>query len=515
MASQPTITFRRVLPRVRGSGAGVVVTPEVGAIVAVRLAPGAVLRIKAVAGAGKSTVLQEYARRHPHQRTVYLVFNRSVRRDQAQAYATAGLRHVEVQTLDKLAFERTRDVHGGTIATAVAAEDGGAAVDTTVSNFLRSADDTLAEHHLPPDLGRDEKTRIRAAAAKVWADMCTGARRPSLAACTKIFQMRAPMDDAYDLVLLDEAHDATPAQLRSVLNLPGAKIVVYDPAQAINGWRGAGVPDVLEAIPAAHVLPLSQTWRYGQAVAELAARALYVLDDDGPRSTVIRPRPGRTTAVRSFGAGGLVPALHECSRTGGRVGVLARTNADLLARAYELLTQHPDMRNRLCFKAGGPFAFVGGDSPTEAVKALVDFVRGWLDAEDPRPLVRDLRHFVRCGADPVGALRSWVEASRGDAATMWAKALFLVDHFGPERLLDIVDSVEACLRDDYTSTGVITFATIHSSKGLSWPSVLICEDWERRSGPAEARLCYVALTRAESVLWIAEPLHGRLMPHTV
>ena len=56
--------------------------------------------VAAVAGAGKSTALQELARRHPNKRIVYVVFNESVQVDQQRQYVEQGLWHVRVRTLD-------------------------------------------------------------------------------------------------------------------------------------------------------------------------------------------------------------------------------------------------------------------------------------------------------------------------------------------------------------------------------------------------------------------------------
>ena len=55
-------------------------------------------------------------------------------------------------------------------------------------------------------------------------------------------------------------------------------IAVGDSAQAIYGWRGAG--DFLARMSAGHRLRLTQSWRFGQAVAEEANVWLGVVGTD-------------------------------------------------------------------------------------------------------------------------------------------------------------------------------------------------------------------------------------------
>ena len=69
-------------------------------------------------------------------------------------------------------------------------------------------------------------------------------------------------------VLLDEAHDCSAAQI-DVLGGPAAspaRVFVYDPHQAIFGWRHARGVSAIEGLPTHATRPLSRTWRYGAPV---------------------------------------------------------------------------------------------------------------------------------------------------------------------------------------------------------------------------------------------------------
>ena len=91
-------------------------TAELAAIVAASVGEDEILKVCAVAGSGKSTALREYAAARPHTACLYLTFNKPAQADQEAKFAAAGLAHVRVATLDALAYEATRWLHGGCVA---------------------------------------------------------------------------------------------------------------------------------------------------------------------------------------------------------------------------------------------------------------------------------------------------------------------------------------------------------------------------------------------------------------
>ena len=86
---------------------------ELSAILRHRIPRGGILGVEAAAGAGKSTMLREYARRNSGMSILYVVRNVSVADRERTLYATNGLGHVKVMTVDAFAYKRTLDVHGG------------------------------------------------------------------------------------------------------------------------------------------------------------------------------------------------------------------------------------------------------------------------------------------------------------------------------------------------------------------------------------------------------------------
>ena len=77
---------------------------------------GELMKVVASAGAGKSTVLREYAALRPHLRCLYLTFNKEVREEKQAEFSGAGLWHVTVKTVNSLAWGPTRPYHQGVLS---------------------------------------------------------------------------------------------------------------------------------------------------------------------------------------------------------------------------------------------------------------------------------------------------------------------------------------------------------------------------------------------------------------
>jgi UvrD/REP helicase N-terminal domain len=124
-------------------------------------------------------------------------------------------------------------------------------------------------------------TQIIPLALRAWADLTCGPAgrlKPTHDVYLKQWQLSHPTLD-FDVVLYDEAQDADPCIADVVEHQTHAQLIaVGDSAQAIYGWRGAG--DFLARLDARHRLRLTQSWRFGQAVADEANVWLDVIEAD-------------------------------------------------------------------------------------------------------------------------------------------------------------------------------------------------------------------------------------------
>lgn len=337
------------------SGGGLVRDEEWQAIINTELRKGELLGIVAAAGSGKSTVLQDYAAHRRNLRFLYLTFNKDVQREKQDEFRRARLIHVDVVTTHSLAYTPTKALHKGNVSGKLFVpwgllHDGRRdpqdkmaavkAVDAVLKLFIASDDAEISDSHRagrPPRPGEWDEV---AAARLVWSAMCD----PKCAEVklthdgyVKAFQLDSRAQEAalqrYDVVMLDEAHDCTAAQISIVERASCAKLVVYDPHQCIYQFRGARDADTLERLPAVAHRPLTQTWRYGAPLSDAASALVQHYKGGRYSDFSIRGNPHTTTTLR------VEPGRAAGAYSGGQLVVLARLNKTLFGEALAVL-QH-------------------------------------------------------------------------------------------------------------------------------------------------------------------------------
>jgi DNA helicase-2/ATP-dependent DNA helicase PcrA len=297
-------------------------------------------------------------------------------------------------------------------------------------------------------------------------------------------------------VLVDEAQDLNPLQHRLVDLLRSGRddlFLVGDPAQAIYGFTGSDptlLTEVSDRFPGVEVVRLPVNHRSTPQIVDAGAHALSAGGQhaairsgrsDGPVVTLASHADEREEAravARTIA--GLDPDLVRR----GRVGVLARTHATLVPVRTALAEAGVKVR-RAVEGAGSPFAPLLAEAyRLREANRMRQWVRDQADAAGDEPGAEVRREVAAAALEflrehPTGdgtAFRAWVAAS---------------DPFG----------------DDRTGVELLTF---HGAKGREWHTVHLvgCETSlvphrSATTAPAraeEARLLYVALTRATDVL---------------
>lgn len=311
----------------------------------------------------------------------------------------------------------------------------------------------------------------------------------------------------YDVILYDEAQDANPPVSRVVSKQDCQKIYVGDSNQAIYGFTGA--VDALAKFEADWTLPLTQSFRFGLAIAEAG-------------NSILRHIPDNTLELQ-----GLDSIESEETELTAPDCVLCRTNAGVIESALEAVAE------------GHNVAIAGGTAEierfaTEAEKLI-----------DPDSAYR--RHSAKQAANGKGAVprekylkvgqpqlrifSSW-EAVRnavdeGDASDI-AMLVRIIDKYGVEKIFEVCEN-STKLRKGESPTewaskpGNVMVSTAHKAKGLEWNSVKIHPDFQppkegKTLAVSELMLIYVAVTRAKRQLdrralaWVddlaAEMLNG-------
>jgi len=451
------------------------------------------LCVQAGAGCGKTSTLKLIARSDKRARIQAIAYNKSAAADMARAFPP----NANCRTGHSLAFEpkymarlkaprqsahqtakdlRVEQILG--IERAAAPEVDGdtgtklpftakritrLALDT-VTAWCHSADRDITARHIPPVVNLtkpDAREQLAALvlpiASTIWDDLCqeSGVVRLDHDHYLKRWALSHPRIQA-DVILLDEGQDTNDVLYDVIQRQDHAqRIVVGDSAQQIYEWRGAR--DALGQFVRAGAaeLLLSQSFRFGPAIAAQANQWLFLVG--GPLR------------------------LHGHDATESTVGevldpdaILCRSNAGAMGVVLDAVA------------TGRRTALVGGGGDLQRLAwAARDLQAG-----------KPTDHPELCGFGSWAELREYAEEDGGSLRVL----VELVAAHGPDRILAAVDQLVEENRAE------LVVSTAHKSKGREWSSVRIHADFrppkpDAASGAVvlrreEARLAYVAVTRA-------------------
>ena len=499
MKSSPTVPPASTF----GAIGGLTPTAEQAAIIEACLA-GRNLVIEAGAGTGKTSTLR-MASSLMKGHGLYVAFNKAIATEAKKSFGS----NVACSTAHSLAFRAVgfaykHRLNGPRLPSSEvadrlgitsswragevdipAAQLGRLAMET-VARYCRSADAEIGPRHVPavPGVtghGADSLAQaIVPHAQDAWRDLSDP--KASLMKFghdhyLKLWALTNPRLDA-DFILFDEAQDADPLISHVVQSQDAQLIGVGDSCQAIYAWRGA--IDALKRWPAEQRLWLTESWRFGQSVADEANKWLGVL-----KSPLRLTGRGENTVI-----GGIErPDV-----------ILCRTNGEAISRAIAGMA------------AGRRVALVGGGSQIQRLAEAA----------------RDLQQGRKTNHPELFAFKTWEElrtyVKEEEAGADLATMVKLVDDIGVDAIID------ACRRLTSERYADLTVSTAHKAKGREWNQVQVARDFKEpkvdpmtgqlgKVAPAEAMLAYVTITRARthldrgSLAWIDDHLAGRTSHH--
>jgi DNA helicase-2/ATP-dependent DNA helicase PcrA len=364
-----------------------------------------------------------------------------------------------------------------------------------------------------------------------------------------------PVGRRFDHVLVDEYQDTNSLQAEIVLRLGTSITVVGDDAQAIFGFRGASVRNILDFPtqfdPPATVVKLEQNYRSVQPILDasnaiVAGKNLFSQRRSAQKPLLVSARDEQAQAD------------YICDRVleQREAGVALHRQAVLMRTAH-----HSDLLEIELGRRNIPFVKYGGLKFIEAahVKDVICILR-W--AENPRDDVAGFRVLqLLPGIGPAHArkilsggafpetLGNLLQALR--AATQWSGQLGMVrkwyepelerlyeasgvrvadlevleqlsqnyasrQSFLSDLTLDPPDAVGDLAGDPLIDDDFLILSTIHSAKGQEWDVVYVlnvvdgCIPSDMATGSRdeieeERRLLYVAMTRAKDQLHLIQP----------
>ena len=436
---------------------------------------GGSMKVNAFAGTGKTTTLGFLADAHPAARVLYLAFNRDIAND---AGGKMG-RKVESRTMHSAAYAATRPdrarleakMSGRWVADKFSLSEVmmagkritlatmGSMVLQTLSRYCNSADESLSIWHVPglsvvyenvPDDVSGDKhawamvdSQVLAAAKKLWAMQQDANSDVPITHDTYLKQwaLRAPQIKT-DLIMFDEAQDASPVIIDLLAKQAAPVVWVGDRHQQIYAWRGA--VDALSKVRVDSEGYLTQSFRFGSNVADIASGLLQYLGEEKPLS----------------GVGG--------GNDDGADAVLSRTNAQAIANFMDLK---------------GRANLSGARELSNTLDQLRDLMNG-------RP------HGAFALFSDYDELAEYANSGSGRELKAVLRA---INDYGLDVITDKVRESQRLAKDAYK----ITVSTCHKAKGREWGRVYITADWKRDEDgdpvltDEEARLMYVAVTRAK------------------
>lgn len=441
---------------------------------------GRQLVVTAFAGTGKTSTLEAYALANPGERMLYLAYNRAIREESERRFPY----NVECKTFHQLAWPGFGRHLQARLATSLRVTDIARLLNTrhwllarsalsTLNTFLYSADSEISPLHLPDesDRGGLDAGKILGAAQVVWHEMT---RMDSHFPVThdiylKLYQLSVPdLGKRWDVILFDEAQDANPVTRQFVLSQPCRIILVGDRYQQIYRFRGAENALVSPQLETADRLWLTNSFRFGPAVADVANTLLAQAGE----SRGICGLGGEDQVVPELPAG----TAHHC--------VISRTVAGVIGSALTASL------------AGKRVYWVGGMEGYRIVE-LEDLY--WFSVDMPDrimspQLTRDYRDFEE--------YRSIAKATKDPEM---GQGVRLLDMYFPLPTLLAVLKKQAVTHE---SDADVTVVTAHRSKGLEWNAVSLSDDFVDITDPLlsprekedELNLLYVSVTRARKVL---------------
>jgi superfamily I DNA/RNA helicase len=474
---------------------------------AASLKAGDVLKVIAFAGSGKTTTLKMCAKRRS-DRGMYLAFNKAIAEEAKQKLGTT---KCGASTMHGLAYGAMRDIMGqpARINARSLMESGliekhrppmikgwgsyrvSAAVVRTMVAFSNSADEEILPKHAiealvdsvgDPDflIGDDAKMKAEEAirflvtplteiATDYWIK-CIEDGAYSHDMYLKMLDLdEGVRQDAFGrlkYLMIDEAQDINPVQRSIVMKTGLPVIAVGDPYQQIYSWRGA---ENALSLMEGEELYLTQSFRFGEEIAEIARHTLLTRPDGGPSQRLVGLGPGD-------------PDAH----TGPKGAIICRTNIGMLDEAMKCLNSghpvHVDKMDELLADAQSAQALFEGrkdDITSPELRQFDDWEQFEMAAEE--------------GGDP--ALNKLVRLVR-------TRRVKEVEELGR--------------RHEKKPDGArLLVCTGHRSKGLEFPAVMMGDDWadvgqlKKRHAKAveksekhvtaaneEFNLLYVAFTRS-------------------
>lgn len=456
--------------------------------------------IKAVAGSGKSTTVEECVRHIAAGLShIVLAFNKPIA-DAMKARGVNGRTFHSLVFSIVMQYKKQRDVAKTKLRDLIDANLTGYEVRlygsfvTKLVGLGRNAGigclelDTpetwlaLAEHH---DLELDNEAAKIERAVELASEILEAAYHSPLVDFDDMMYI-AVRDGLslpkFDFVFVDEAQDTNAIQraiLRKIMKPTSRLLAVGDPAQAIYGFRGADsnslqlIADEFDCTE----LPLTVSYRCPTTVVAYAHKWVKHIEaaPNAPAGEV--KDIGTSWNAKSFKAGDLI---------------VCRTTKPLVSLIYQLIKLRVPAVI-MGKEVGAGLVSLVKKLNGQGIEGLTEKLFAWSSREHEKAIAKKQDAKAEAIIDKRDCVLTLIDALEENDRTVPA----------------LIRLIESLFSD---KAAAVTLATIHKSKGLEgervfWLNYKLCpapwarQEWQQQQ---ERNLCYVATTRAKSSLYLMD-----------
>lgn len=529
-------------------------TDEQKAVVEATPRPGEMFTVVAVAGAGKTTTIIEWARRvsetEPGAGVLYIAFNRDIV-DEAQRRCE-GIAGMRITTFSAMAHahcteqgydvEFEQDIDESEMLQWATALEGATPWDRTeaitmLRNYAYSRDAAIdADRHCSPRVEQWRRGRIAAGARQMAQAIHMRHCRCPFWAAEKLFSMQAgECDERY--IVVDEAQDLNASMLHYVTRQrPRAGVIlVGDPYQQIYGFRNT--VNAFRCVEATRQFRLTHSHRWGHEVGAAATALL--------QGRTSKPPTYRICGRSALSGKGSTPiacvpkTIYEqlkcpccvwtsravsVRRCPSEVTVIARSNRGMLAAAAAVAECRHHGTHALLLSDYERFR-------REVVAAMEQFYRSPLqyfstDAQVLASIGVRKRRLNKWGKAQLAPAEIFIKKHMMNSRTVWGR-IEQVAGRGEVSKQGFVALMRECglLQGDDEATlsprpptrvpepFVVRVTTTHRCKGMEFDHVLLWNDFRVPPRPCaltdeEVHITYVAATRARKSLVLPNSLRA-------
>lgn len=449
-------------------------------------------KVIAFAGSGKTSTLKIMANNSNYRKGAYLAFNKRLAEEakskfpnniQCMTFHGLAYRNTPRWMLEKLKRPRifSSDIAKKLNINAIKLNSSGEEIRLSGSqqasialkaleDFCKFSSDQISfknvlaciPKHIPKEFHIDLADHLAKYTYELWLDMVS--EKGAFSINHNIYFKHWCLGKPYlpfDFILADEAQDLSATQYKLMLDQSSQQLIFCgDMHQQIYGWRGA--VNAMQQLPLTSCY-LTQSFRFGNEIAEVANLIL--------QGALNEERKLRATPT-------IKSKVHYDNKAEISNGILCRTNAVAFTKFVELSVQNIPVQ--IAFDADSVLNFL---KDAEKLKSGISIDSGDLLG------FQDWNHLLEYIEDTSDAnLKTLVK---------------IVEDYGVDQVRNLIIKSK-----DVKSDTIVT--TAHKSKGLEFNRVTIEGDFQYKidgnniiMNREEARLIYVALTRARTDLHLA------------